>query len=843
LIAAVHESAIAPTSRSEVLCTHCTLPVPAGLIRHGAPHQFCCSGCETVYGVIHSCGLDGYYKLRDAAEAVSTAAKPSGRAFSELDDATFQRQYVRCAADGLVETELYLEGAHCAACVWLVEKLPVVVDGVIESRLDIRRGSVRIVWDARRAALSRIARALDSLGYTPHPARDVASRTLRRREERRHLIRIAIAGACSGNVMMLAFALYGGAFHGMEARFEGLFRWISTGLGLLCLFWPGATFFRGAWASIRTRTPHLDLPIAVALGCGAIWGAINTLRGAGEIYFDSLTILVLLLLVGRWVQYRQGRWAADSVELLLSLTPTTARRIEGDEVREVPAEALAIGDLVEVRAGDSIPADGVVVLGDSSVDQSLLSGESRPVRVTRGDRVCAGAVNTASPLRVRVEATGESTRVGRLMRMVAEGASRRAPIVHLADRIGGWFVAAVLIIAAGTLAYWLRADPANAVDHAVAVLIIACPCALGLATPMAVTVVLGGAAKRGILIKGGDALERLARPGTLILDKTGTLTKGRPEVVSWMGDPSAKPLIAALEAASNHPLAAALRALGDGVARRVEAQQTTGGGIAGEVDGCLLIAGTSEFLETRGIPTPEWATAEIRRASADALTPVLIAVAGRVAAVAGIGDPLREDAGVAVREFRRRGWDVHILSGDHPEVVAAVAQSVGVDPSRARGGVSPEEKLDAVRAASSRRPVVMVGDGVNDAAALAAADVGIAVHGGAEASLAAADIYLSRPGLSAVVEVMTASKGAVRAIYRCMAASILYNSITVSLAASGLITPWLAAIFMPISSITVLTIAYHSCRFGTFVPVPRGRGRVPGAATGARDTLEVSPCP
>jgi len=793
--------------------------VPAGLVDPDGDVQFCCQGCRTVYQVIHGCGLDRFYRLREAADAAAMPARTTGRQYGEYDDAVFRDLYCQTLADGTWATELYLEGVHCAACVWLVEKLPQVLPGVIEARLDMRRSLVRIRWQDERITLSRIAQMLDSLGYPPHPARDVRAREVRRREDHRFLIRIGVAAACAGNVMTLAFALYGGMFSGIEDEYARLFRWVSMLFCAVALLWPGNLFFRGAWAALRTRTAHLDLPIALGLLAGGLAGSVNVIRDRGEIYFDSLTMLVFLLLVGRWIQRRQQRWAGDAVELLFSLTPTSARRLKDAGIEEVPIEAVTPGDRVEVRAGDSVPVDGTVLEGQSTLDQSLLSGESRLVPVEPGQGVHAGTVNVASRLVIRVEAVGGKTRVGRLMGLVEECSRRRAPVVQFADRVAGWFVVTLLSLAAVTFAVWLWIAPQRAVGNAVTLLIVACPCALGLATPLALTVALGRAARRGILIKGGEVLERLAHPGVMILDKTGTITAGRTKVVSWIGDENAQPWVAALEAHSAHPVGVALRSvagtpsLGDSPPDVRETVQTPGSGLAGLVDGHRLLVGAPRFVRAQGVAVPAELNAAQQEAVAAGMTPVLVAVDGRCTAVVGLGDPIREDAADALAELRRLGWDIRMLSGDHPEVVAAVAQRLQIAAGAAMGNATPEEKVAYVERVRERASVVMVGDGVNDAAALSAATVGIAVHGGAEASLSAADIYLSRPGLTPIVELVDAARNTLRAVRRSLAASLVYNVIAAGLAVTGVIGPLIAAVLMPVSSLTVLALALASRTF------------------------------
>ncbi|MGE0480604.1 MAG: heavy metal translocating P-type ATPase [Phycisphaerae bacterium] len=798
----------------ETTCTHCGLAVPAGLRVAGAPEQFCCDGCRAVYAVIHGCGLARYYRLREASQRERSAARTTGRAFGEYDDAVFQRLHVETLPDGLSSTELFLEGVHCGACVWLVEKLPVVCSTVVAARLDLRRAVVRVVWDPRRGRLSQIARALDSLGYPPHPARNADTRALRQQEDRRLLTRIAVAGALAGNVMMLAFALYGGFLASIETQFEVFFRWLSMLLGVIALAWPGSVFFRGAWAAVRTRASHLDLPIAIGLLAGGVAGVTNTVLGRGEIYFDSLTVLVFLLLIGRWIQRRQQRWASDAIESLYALTPSFARRIDaGGVAREVPIEAIAAGDRVVVRAGETVPTDGVVESGTSAVNQSLLTGESRAVDVGPGSRVCAGAINAQAEMVVCVEASGEQTRIARLMQLVERSARQPAPIVRLADRVAAYFTVAMLLLAAATLLGWLWLSPARAWDHATALLIVTCPCALGLATPLTLTVAIGRAARRRILVKGGETLQTLSRSGTILLDKTGTLTQGRTALLSWTGEAEAKSLLAAVELHSSHPIARAVVAAIGVVDRAEHVVQHAGGGIEGLVRGRRVLAGSPRFMHANGPAQPDWCAAATEAALARGHTAVLAAVDDKIVALASFGDPVREDAAEAVAALRKLGWRVGILSGDDPRVVRQVAARLSIDAGDAHGDVTPEQKLATVERARRHGPVIMVGDGVNDAAALASATIGIAVHGGAEASLAAADVYLDRPGLAPLVELVEAGRRTFAAIRRGMGVSIAYNAVAAGLAMGGVLSPLIAAVLMPLSSFTLVSLAFAARTF------------------------------
>ncbi|MFI5378228.1 MAG: heavy metal translocating P-type ATPase [Tepidisphaerales bacterium] len=875
---------------TDVCCAHCHLPVPPGLVEPSGDRQFCCAGCRAVYETIHACGLESYYKLVESANATLAPPRPSDASFESFDSEAFHKLFVRTRPDRLSTCELLLEGVTCAACVWLVERLPRVLDGVIEARLSLRDSSVRVTWDPSKVPLSRITRTLNSFGYRPHPAKGQSRKELHRRHERRQLIHLGLAGALAGNVMLLAFAMYADWLGDMEAQYRMLFRWVSLGLGALSLAWPGGTFFRSAWAALRTHTVNLDLPIALALLVGGLAGLVNTVLNRGELYFDSLTLLVFLLLVGRWMQFRQQRRADDAVELLFSLTPSTCRIVRADRVVDAPVEALRASDLVEVRSGELIPADGAVESGESSVNESLLTGESRPVDVSAGSMVHAGSQNVSSTLRVRVKQVGAGTRVGKLLRLVEQGAAEKAPIVQFADRVGLWFLVAVTAAAAGVLIYWSRFGLTGAIDHTVAMLIVTCPCVLGLATPLTISVAIGRLARRGILVKSGPALELLSRRGRLLLDKTGTLTHGDLQLVRWIGDESVRPLVAALEQHSTHPVARALAEVGPASSLASNVEQATpsegqrgrwpyldpsfdriterDGGISGIMpDGRMLRVGSRRYMESHQVQIPLQIAAVLADAESGAdnswhgrlahgvgapthppvsgkthgphpnplpkgegrlmppgtaahgleahattgeqprqsrpHTAVLVAVDTTAVALAMLGDRVREDSAAATARLSAMGWEPSILSGDAETVVTAVAKQLRISDARAQ--MTPEEKLAAVKSSGPHELTVMVGDGVNDAAALAAADVGIAVHGGAEASLAAADVYISRPGLTPLVELTETSRHTMRVIRRNFAISLAYNLLAGTLAAMGKMNPLIAAILMPLSSATVLS--------------------------------------
>ena len=489
-----------------------------------------------------------------------------------------------------------------------------------------------------------------------------------------------------------------------------------------------------------------------------------------------------------------------------------ARRIDGDgTVIEVPLSALVPGDRVEVRSGELVPVDGVVLTGRSALDNAVLTGETAPLVVAAGDEVNAGATNLGARLIVRVNATGAKTRVGALLAIVQEALSRKPSLLQTTDVMARRFVQVLLVVAVATVTVgWAQFGPEVAMTRMVALLVVSCPCALGLAVPLAMSVALMRAARAGIFIKNPDALERLHQVSTVLLDKTGTLTEGHATVVRWQGDDAALHYARALEAESSHRVARAFQAAPGRGLYAVPAVHAVveipGLGISGRVDDHEVRIGTALHVDAGHVP--ETLAAATSAMVAEGLSPVFVAVDGRLAGVAGIGDQLRSDARATVATLVNRGIRVRILSGDHPDVVARVGAALGLPPGDAIGGLTPEDKRDAVTALVAEQDrdgaVVMVGDGVNDAAALALADVGIAVQGGMGATIVAADIVLTREGLQPLVEILDGARRLRGVIRRNIGFSLVYNIAASSLAIAGIVGPLLAAVLMPVSSLTVV---------------------------------------
>lgn len=801
-------------------CIHCGEATESDA-EQPAEEIFCCNGCRGAYELIHGWGLESYYGLRDQlGGGTSARVKDHASRYNLFDNDEFLGpSKPRSQEDGLRCTELAVHGLHCAACAWLIENAAIRTPGWSVARVKMSEHTLRVVFDPEETSLSAIARLLDRLGYELAPISTERDAHFQN-ENRRHLIRIALAGFCAANAMWIAIALYAGEFSGVAADHRFFLRVVGTVLGIAAVVVPGRVFFTGALASLKTRVPHMDLPVALGLSVGTIVGTVNAITGYGQLYFDSLAVLVFLLLIGRWIQFHQQHRAAKAVDLLLRITPRHATRMNADETRDIVlVDTLQSGDCVRVDAGENIPVDGEILVGETTIDRSLLTGESLPVGAQAGDEVSAGTLNLQRPIDVRVLATGRDSRIGKVMQTVEEATSEKIPIVQFADSIGGVFVVVVTLLAVVCFLWWLPSGWSAAASYATALLIVACPCALALATPLAISVSLGRAARHKVLIRDGNTLSQLARGGTIWFDKTGTLTSGRPDAeVVWGSVESILPA-ASVEQHCNHPVAEALvrlaRVSGFELAADATLQCVERQGVLGRAGGREVMVGSADFLRTHGFGLGQVVLDAIEHCTHTAASPILIAVDGIVEAVVGISDPLKPGAREMIQRLQQRRWRVGILSGDHPKIVAHVAEQVGIDKEDAFGGLSPEEKLAAVRGDTRfhqgitpepKSTTVMIGDGANDAAALAAADVGIAVRGGAEVSLQAAPVFIASGRLAGIDELVAGAKRTDWLIRTTMTVSLSYNAIAVTLAMLGWISPLIAAILMPISSASVLAL-------------------------------------
>ncbi len=803
-------------------CFHCGLPLPRGadfaVVVDAAARPMCCAGCAAVAEAIVAAGHAHYYRTR-------TELPPSPRdAVSDLlpaaavyDDPQIARQFVHAPDAHRREVELLLDGVTCAACIWLIERQLARLAGVVEARVNYATERAWVCWDDRQLGLGDILREVERIGYRAQPSDARAQATSRERERRRQQRRLAVAGLFGMQVMMLSISLYAGAASGIEHEFEQLFRWLCLLLTLPVVGYSALPFFRSALRDLAVRQASMDLPVSLAILAAFGASVANTLAGSGEIYFDSVVMFVFLLGASRYFERMARARCAATVEKLAQSLPLVATRIDADGSHtSLAASALAVGDRVLLRAGDKVPADGELETGATACDESLLTGESEAVAKRVGDRLFGGSVNLGQPVEMCVTATGADTLLAEIRRLVERAQADKPPRARLADRIAARFVVAVLLLVAVVATGWYLADSARAFEIALAVLIVSCPCALSLATPTALAAALGRLQSDGLLVRHGDALERLEQITHVVFDKTGTLTHGKLRIDEILLRPGvsradALSFAAALERHSEHPLARALIACAS--VKRLPAVigivASPGGGIAGRIDGEDYWLGSIDFVAAQsGVELPaEW---HAKLADLDGSAVVL---ARRDAALAlfGFSDTLREDAATLLARLRAGGKRIVLLTGDRPAAAAQVAAALEIDTIQA--GLTPADKIAAVAELQARGArVLMVGDGVNDAPVLARADVSIAMGGASALAQRSADIVLLGDRLALVGDALARAERTGRVIRQNLAWALGYNLGAIPLAAAGLVAPWLAALGMSSSSLVVVLNALRLAR-------------------------------
>ncbi len=739
--------------------------------------------------------------------------------------------------------DLPIEGMTCAACVRRVEKAVRKVPGVIEASVNFATQRATVTFEPELTGRDELVRAVVDAGYGVAPLAQPAAagapasapEEAADREHARARRDLLLSAALS--IPLVAI----GMSHGAIAALDGAFgRWLQLALATAVLAIPGRRFFHGALAALRHRTADMNTLVSLGVGSAWLYSAVAVLapgvfphgeHHAPPVYFEAAGAIVTFVLLGKTLEAKAKKRLTDAVRGLVALRPAEAAKMLGTDLVQVPVEALEPGDRVRVRPGERIPSDGRVIEGKSSVDESMLTGESMPLHKIEGDVVYAGTLNQTGALTVRVTRAAADTALAGIVRAVEDAQGSKAPIAALADRVSAVFVPVVLGIATLSFTVWLALDPtadgfAVALQHFVAVLVIACPCALGLATPAAVAVATGRGAELGVLVKGGAALEAASRVDLVLLDKTGTLTTGRPvltEVVAAEGwsDLEVLGLAASVEQSSEHPIARAIvlgaRARGALVEEATGFAAEPGSGASAHVAAREVRVGTAEWAG--GAALPEGLSEEAARLAELGHTPTFVSIDGRVAGLISIADRPTPDARAAVLALERLGIGVAMLSGDRKATAEAVARELGI-----REVIAEVRPQDKARVVAERRAaghtVAMVGDGINDAPALAGAHVGIAIGHGADVALAAADMALMQGGVAALPRALELARAALRNIKENLFWAFIYNVVGIPIAAGALsrfgwsLSPVIASLAMAMSSVSVLANSLRLRRFG-----------------------------
>jgi len=775
-------------------CDHCRLEFDESVLIKDDGLFFCCKGCQGIYRLLNSSGLDGFYE-----KLGSNTLEPPKEGFEEssrFDAKSFQDRYIK-ERDGYYEIALIIEGIHCSACVWLNEKILLNTEGIIEATLNYTTHKAKIVWDPSVIKLSEIIEKIRSIGYNAYaydPALQERGADILRKE---YYTRMVVGLFCTMNIMWIAVAQYAGFFMGMHKDIKTILNVAEWILATPALFFSGWVFFRSAYYGLKNKMLNMDLLVIAGALLTYIYSIYATVTMRGETYFESATMIVTFVLVGKFLEIRSKKSAVDILDKLNSQIPQETTVLRNGIPVVIPVGEVEIGEILELRAGDRVPLEAILDSDEAEFDESMITGESMPVLKKRGEEVISGSINSSGMIRLIAHKKFADSLLSNITAMVEDALSKKPKIQERANAISKHFTVAILSVAIFTFAGWflVGGDFEKAFIISVAVIIIACPCALALATPVATTIGVGEALKRGVLFKEAATIEAIALSKTLLLDKTGTITKGLPRVYDeLLFKEYDRKLLLSLVADSNHPVAKGikeyLKLRGVSGSDTLFAKEIKGFGVKAEALGSLFLLGSYLFMKKEGV---------VCNGGEEG---TFFAIDGEVVARFLLRDEIREDAKTAIEGIKKLGLKVAMITGDASAEAKRVGDMVGIDEVYYR--LTPEEKSQKVKEYQKVGGVITVGDGINDTVALGLSDVSIAMGGGAEATMGISDVLLLKESMENLKEAIVISKRTYGFIKQNLAISLIYNIITVPLAAAGLIIPMIAAVSMSLSSILVV---------------------------------------
>ncbi|EGU47987.1 cation transport ATPase [Vibrio ichthyoenteri ATCC 700023] len=775
-------------------CYHCGEEVPVDTDFKveilGQIREMCCPGCETVAQTIVESGLVSYYQYRTAPAEKANLVPEQLQALIHYDNQEVQNEFVR-NNENHSEVTLSLDGISCAACAWLIEKQLSHTPGVVQIRVNTTTNRAILAWNNSQAKLSDLLAAIHQLGYKAAPFEADQQEASYHRMMKQYLYRLGIAGLATMQVMMLAVALYLEVFGDLDAEFRNYFRWVSLIFATPVMLYSALPFYLNAWRSLRSRTLGMDVPVSIAMIFAYVASLVATVTEQGEVFFESISMFAFFLLVGRFLEMRARRKAAAASGNLLKLIPAMATKLDGEQT---PVKSLLVGDKIRVLPGEHVPADGVITQGRVHIDESMLTGESIPVVKVNGDSVYAGTLNGEEAFVLEVRANKADSMISNIVRLQDEAQLSKPKIAEIADVVARYFVAALLIIAAGTWFYWQQNQPDDAFWIMLAVLVATCPCALSLATPTALTCATSRMGNLGILLRKGHVFETLCKVNHLIIDKTGTLTHGDIEIndvrlFSHYSKPICLALAASLEAHANHPLARAFRPYIDNDLNIDDVENVIGSGIQGVYLDQQIKIGSAQFALSSG-----------HSAEPNA---IYLSIAGEHIATFFYHDPIRQEAITFVEQFQAAGIKVTLLTGDSNQNALLVAKQIGINDVIAEA--KPQDKLTYLQSCRDNDITMMVGDGINDAPTLAGAHLSVAMGGGTDVAKASADMVLLGDKLDRILQARELALKTRRIIAENLAWSLGYNLLILPLAVAGLVAPYFAVVGMSASSIIVVS--------------------------------------
>lgn len=766
--------------------------------------NFCCKGCQGIYHLLKDEGLESFYdRLGDEKLAPPTQQfEDSGN----FDSHAFYSRYVTQNDEGFCEVSLIIEGIHCSACVWLNEKALHKMEGVADAHINYTNNKARIVWDDDTVKLSKIIDTIRAIGYDAFPYDPQIQEAKAEAERKDYYLRMAVAIFSMMNIMTIAVAQYAGFFTGMSQGIKNILNTAEWILSTPVLFYSGWVFFRGAYYGLRTKSVNMDILVATGATLTYLYSIYITLFEKGEAYFDSVTMIITFVLVGKFLEVLSKKSAADTLDVLSRHVPGEVTLLQEGEQKTVSVNDVKAGDVVLLKAGEKAAVDGIVIDGEGSFDESSLTGESEPIFKRADDHVISGTTSIDAVVRYRATRDFEHSTLSNILTMLERSMAKKPHIEQVANRLSEYFSTVILLLALGTFLAWYFWP--NSFETAfmvgISVIIIACPCALALATPVATLVGLGQGAKRGILFKQAAHLETMAKVDTLVLDKTGTITEGRPQVVraEWFDAEADRKqhtrMLRALLNTTKHPVAMGVAAyLNDDETLSLpildEVQQIAARGMVARCDRQMISGGSRALMQEQGIAVEN----EGRH------TLFHFAVAGKMVARFELSDLPRPDAPEVIRALKHAGIDVVMLTGDHVEAAKHVAEAVGIEHYHAQ--LAPEQKAALIAQMQSEgHRVVMAGDGVNDILALAQSEIGIAMGNGSDIAIDVSDVVLMNDSLTSLEESFRIGRATYRLVRQNLALSLVYNAVTIPLAMAGYIIPLIAAISMSLSSLLVV---------------------------------------
>ncbi|MEA3373893.1 MAG: heavy metal translocating P-type ATPase [Campylobacterota bacterium] len=784
---------------SKVKCDHCHLEFDDSVMIVDGDHYFCCKGCQGVYHLLSDEGLDNFYdKVGDTKLAPPTEQYEDS---SNFDSPAFYDRFVTTNSEGFQEVSLIIEGIHCAACVWLNEKALHKMEGVVNVHINFTTNKAQITWADSVVKLSGIIDMIRAIGYNAFPYDPSLQEAHANKERKDYYLRMAVAGFSLMNMMSISFAQYHGYFSGID---EDIVTILNVGEWVLAtpvLFYSGWVFFKGAYFGLKNRIVNMDILVATGAVLTYFYSIYITLLQLGEAYFDSVTMIIAFVLFGKFLEVLSKKSAADTLDVISKHVPNEVNVVDGETVKIVNVNEVNVGDIVMLQTGEKAALDGIVVEGDGTLDESSLTGESVPIFKQKGDTVISGTISIDAMLRYEVTKDFAHSTLSSLVAMLENSMSKKPRIEQLANRLSEYFSSIILLFSLVTfIVWWLWPHDFNtAFMVGISVIIIACPCALALATPVATLVGLGLGAKRGILFKEAAQLETMAKADTVVFDKTGTLTEGRPEVVDvhWLDERISKEAIYALAMSSTHPVSKGVALyLSGSVDQHLvldEQNQIAARGIVGRYRGMMLVGGNRTFMQEHGVNCD----IEVTK------TAFYYAIDGVLKAVFELKDQPKSDAIQTIELLKKHGVNTVMLTGDHEQAASEIAGAVGIGDYKSE--LTPDAKeAYIVSRQNSGEKIVMVGDGVNDILALARADIGIAMGNGSDIAIDVSDVVLMNDSLISLGEAFKISYTTYGLIKQNLGLSLLYNAITIPLAMAGYIIPLVAAVSMSLSSLLVV---------------------------------------